>query len=588
MLGSAWRRVDLSAIHARLRAMACLGGVNNSDTSPNHHSTYLERLRCGVSVRNAIGGHLLDVRVSRAAHEASQLLVKGAVVGEVGDARDLQNVERWRQGEAELATHDALRRRFRLREASTVVDKLDALYRAAIRLGAGGRLIINQTGCYGADNVNFAAYSALYQQVHQLLIEDYDAEEVEETILQDWAEEMARCHPGRSDIGGEDIGLTREAFGDSLFELCDLWCDSIDASDYAGFLHRLLNHIEGAEEVAYDAKLAAGLPVRETEPERCLVKPRPRGSRKARAAARRERRNAALLIQAQCRGQRARRESEERRKKIIAIQRTQRRRHRPRPSTPPAVLPAVSPATTPAEALWLPDYSPVWWPPTPWKTARRTQHVAPRSSSRHRMIAPPSIWPDAFGNRTFNLAGSAPKSARRLCHKPLASDWLLGLDSPVDDETDAGENDASAQGPSTSARALVLPGLPPLAPMVAAAIRPLLVGDYSPSNDVSRSSPPLASVASPTLPLLSAYQTTLQSPPPSRELRQDVLLAEVGVHDRQLLVLSSHGALKLMPSGMLDTKLKAPSPPLSPRSPRTPRPGGWRPLSTAPQQQQVG
>ena len=658
-------------LRLRLNAAACLGAVigrtGHGDIS--RHNQYLQRLRQGVAVRRAVGEQLLDVRVARAATQASRLLHEGAVVGEVHNEADLENVERWRQGEARLATHEALRSRFRLREASKVVEVLDALYRAAIRLGQGKRARARKQqdgeAGYGAAYVGFAGYATLYCRIHRLLIEDYKQSEVDETIRADWEEEMARCHPGCSVDDRSDIGLTREAFGDSLFELCDLWCASIDADEYVRFLRRLLDYFEGgAERVAYDAELAGG--------EVALRTARGR-SKRARAEARFERRRAVMLIQAQRRGQRARRESEERRKALTTIQRAAKRRRR-RPRRPAAAPAASPPAVAPAGAsVWLPDYDPTWWPPTPWQMVRQSQQrVAPSRVHKRALPPPPPIWPDAFGNRTFRplgmmssprtspaAAGLGYRSARPPARRPLASDWLHGLHEHK--EPSAGEasvsprNSPSAvrygatrvRGASVSSEALVngsrgydaraAPGVcrpngpaagtsaevaARLAPTVAAAMQPVAqepqeVGDYvdcAPCTSAGCTSseairrgpydPPTAAAAAAAavaLPQLTTHHA-IQMPMAmleqrvdhggsAREPQPDVLVARLGLHERQRLVLSSHGALKLLPS--YPSESMPPSPPASPRrpagcspgrsprqSPRTPRPGGWRPSST--------
>ena len=103
---------------------------------------YLQKLRLGVKVRKVTGEALLDSRVSVAAEEAARLMRMGAVITQVSRTESVQNIERWRQGEAELATAETLRKRFRLRQSSGVVGALDNMFVTVKRLGAGRAAVV--------------------------------------------------------------------------------------------------------------------------------------------------------------------------------------------------------------------------------------------------------------------------------------------------------------------------------------------------------------------------------------------------------------------------------------------------------------
>ena len=195
---------------------------------------YLQKLRLGVKVRKVTGEALLDSRVSVAAEEAARLMRMGAVITQVSRTESVQNIERWRQGEAELATAETLRKRFRLRQSSGVVGALDNMFVTVKRLGAGraavvraqaaavsaaaaaqaaagaatstgeaadsdesqerGRSLLGAasraagaaSGGERLGGVEFGGYLALYMRVHKLLLEDYDEAEAEESITDDW------------------------------------------------------------------------------------------------------------------------------------------------------------------------------------------------------------------------------------------------------------------------------------------------------------------------------------------------------------------------------------------------------------------
>lgn len=367
-----------------------------------------------------------------------------------------------------MATEGALRRRFRLRKSFCVVAALDTLYRTAIRLRGGG----DKKDTAPLDEVPFGAYAALYRRAHRLLSEEY--EKIGSNINKDWREELERCYPDAAAANRrEGVGLTREAFCDGLFELADTWVSKIDANDYATFLTRLLSRVATADgwvemrHLSYDPELAGGEATASFRKAEQLREQRERVEQ-ARAAA---------MIQAQRRGQQARRQSEERRKALATIQTAQRRKAQRRqqlqqstkPAAPSPTAPAAAPPPVPA--LWMPQYDPPWWHReldtlVPAGAASEGVHLSPRRPKpglsdvlRHEALMSarrrprrdageplPPLSPIAQYRRTAQAARIAsglaasclardrpqsvpqsvamiPSSRRAL----MASDWLLGL-----------------------------------------------------------------------------------------------------------------------------------------------------------------
>ena len=97
-------------------------------------------------------------------------------------------------------------------------------------------------------------YFLMYSRIFRVLLEEFDDEAAEEEIGADWDNDTAgedEAHAARGDgawRGGTEGGgrgqarprsLTRERFGDALFELADTWTHGVSASEYAGFLDHL-------------------------------------------------------------------------------------------------------------------------------------------------------------------------------------------------------------------------------------------------------------------------------------------------------------------------------------------------------------
>ena len=141
------------------------------------------------------------------------------------DAQELDSIQMWRQGDADLATADNVRKRFMLRHTPEI-HKVHAAFWDVMMRSSGRRC-----DDFGA-KLNRDDYFALFERVYVVLLDNFDKHDAEKTISEDW----------ENDCKGQD-GLSYEAFGDCLFELADTWVSSIDAGDYADFLYSLLKKL---------------------------------------------------------------------------------------------------------------------------------------------------------------------------------------------------------------------------------------------------------------------------------------------------------------------------------------------------------
>ena len=139
----------------------------------------------------------------------------GMCVTTVESVSDLAALPMWQQGDADLATDEAMRERQALRHAPEVVDALAAFWALFERTAV----------CVdGSGNVTERGFTLLYERAYRLLMpaEEFDAAEAARDIHDDYLND---CDGGSS--------LTRTAFEDGLFELSDLWTMGIDAEECA-------------------------------------------------------------------------------------------------------------------------------------------------------------------------------------------------------------------------------------------------------------------------------------------------------------------------------------------------------------------
>ena len=125
----------------------------------------------------------------------------------------------------------AIEQRRRLRQAPALLDVFDIWWVTA------------QRSVTGSSDTSFeldqAGYMAMSRKIQKSMLTDYEEAEATRVAEEDWL----------SDTCGAS-SLSREAFYDSLFELADLWTNSVEAEDYAAFLLGLFGCItEGSNDL---------------------------------------------------------------------------------------------------------------------------------------------------------------------------------------------------------------------------------------------------------------------------------------------------------------------------------------------------
>ena len=276
----------------------------------------------------------IKLMVAREQASVHALVESGQVVLE--QSADQNAVAFHLQGNLELNTADNLKTRMKHRMAPRIVQALGIWKETALR-----------SGCLDLDSefISREGHALCLRPVYRALMEEYEPEEAEEAISDDW----------EADTRGAGQ-LSCAAFGDAIFELSDVWTETLEEQEYVDFLWRLLEHVtrslSGGDELVYkhaqevhwcedltnggaktDAKLLpedptprqkSGKRVQERRKGAKIIQAGMRGRRDRKSAS--ERKQAVKTIQAGGRGHHARKVVQHRRQSIVTIQKNARRR----------------------------------------------------------------------------------------------------------------------------------------------------------------------------------------------------------------------------------------------------------------------
>ena len=122
------------------------------------------------------------------------------------------------------ALEQVMRERFSLRADRSIVQVLHAWWDTACWTAGSG---LRHAVALGRED-----YAKYLRPVCKALSDEYDPDEVEEAVIDDW----------EADCRGRPL-LTRELFCDKVFEVANLHAKAIDNDVYCDFLWRLLHHV---------------------------------------------------------------------------------------------------------------------------------------------------------------------------------------------------------------------------------------------------------------------------------------------------------------------------------------------------------
>ncbi|ETV95049.1 hypothetical protein, variant [Aphanomyces invadans] len=169
-----------------------------------------------VSVSGAVPkllGHENHVEEIRQA--VIRLVADGEVKTELAEG---ERVSYDRQGDLKFYTDENLQRRLGLRVHPLLCRLTQMFWLMA--------------GHPAAISMDFDGYQGILLRIHKVLIELFDVEESKVLIREDWVRDTNATN-----------ALTYELFHLSLFELIDIWCDSLKPDDYCNLLYLLMNGI---------------------------------------------------------------------------------------------------------------------------------------------------------------------------------------------------------------------------------------------------------------------------------------------------------------------------------------------------------
>ncbi|EEY60853.1 uncharacterized protein PITG_13602 [Phytophthora infestans T30-4] len=192
-----------------------------------HRSSSVLWLKLNFTIKTA---RLQSLKRQKYQHLQEEALLKARGLlknwedGPVVLTEDLYSRARNEQEAQELLnyTPEALALRFSLRNHPDVVDAVKQLWSV--------QLPRDEMGC-----IDKKGYASLFRRIGRSLEPDASKKRLrrmERTITEDWSR----------DSKGESV-MSFATFFDSVFELADLWCETIDVDEYITFLRRLVQRV---------------------------------------------------------------------------------------------------------------------------------------------------------------------------------------------------------------------------------------------------------------------------------------------------------------------------------------------------------
>ena len=174
-----------------------------------------------VSVAGVI---LKRIHIRRLSHLCCPL--GSLIVLEAETQEQLQSLHKWEQGDKALYSSASIEARYKNRTNKEVYHWLDVWWDSAFERSG------SHSGSERPTAMSKQVYVNIYVRVSQAIFEfeseDWEDAELVRLVEEAWDEES----------GGQGH-LTRSQFNDSLFELVDMWTDTVEPAEYVSFLRRL-------------------------------------------------------------------------------------------------------------------------------------------------------------------------------------------------------------------------------------------------------------------------------------------------------------------------------------------------------------
>lgn len=133
--------------------------------------------------------------------------------------------EWWQQGDAAMNTAEVWALRLKLRQHKLVLHQLED----SCNIVMGGT---------STTSIGYDRYVELQVRIYKALVKRFSMKDAKKCAKDDWVNDCK---------GDSSKGLTREALKDSLFEMADVWCETIDPLEYAVFLQTVFDAISGGD-----------------------------------------------------------------------------------------------------------------------------------------------------------------------------------------------------------------------------------------------------------------------------------------------------------------------------------------------------
>jgi hypothetical protein len=173
-----------------------------------------------VSVAGVI---LKRIHIRRLSHLCCPL--GSLIVLEAETQEHLQSLHKWEQGDKALYSSASIEARYKNRTNKEVYHWLDVWWDSAFERSG------SHSGSERPTAMSKQVYVNIYVRVSQAIFE-FESEDWEEAELVRLVEEV-----WDEESGGQGH-LTRSQFNDSLFELVDMWTDTVEPAEYVSFLRR--------------------------------------------------------------------------------------------------------------------------------------------------------------------------------------------------------------------------------------------------------------------------------------------------------------------------------------------------------------
>jgi len=148
-------------------------------------------------------------------------------------------------GGVDMATVYSLDCRYALRHNQIVLASLSSWWRTVCRLVVQWDTTV--TCIHSELRIHMTEYIAIMHKVYKALATTYVEEEALRLLREEW---------GYDSRDRETIG--KQEFYDAMFELADVWAITSSASEYAGFLDKLLTFLSDGNDLIEDQNIAVG------------------------------------------------------------------------------------------------------------------------------------------------------------------------------------------------------------------------------------------------------------------------------------------------------------------------------------------